>query len=273
VRDLVIGMTLVRADGVVAHSGGKVVKNVAGYDLAKLLTGSFGTLGVITQVALRLHPVPAGRYWVTQPVASAHEAASAVAALVHSQLMPAAIELDWRPAIDVTGGAEGTGELSALLEGHGDGAQACAAEAAALLGRGATITDTAPSWWGLEPDASATAQCKVTHEIGRLRVLLDAAAAMQTEFGIRVALRGSPGVGVAQVALRGEVDQVVGAVEGLRSRSDPFGGTVVVLEAPAGLRQRVDVWGPVAGLDLMRAVKAQFDPGALLAPGRFVGGI
>ncbi|EBP5695887.1 FAD-binding oxidoreductase, partial [Salmonella enterica] len=65
VRDLVIGMTMVRADGVVAHSGGKVVKNVAGYDLGKLLTGSFGTLGVITEVAFRLHPVPAGRTWVT----------------------------------------------------------------------------------------------------------------------------------------------------------------------------------------------------------------
>ena len=57
-RDLVIGMTLVRADGVVAHAGGKVVKNVAGYDLGKLLTGSFGTLGVITEVAFRLHPQP-----------------------------------------------------------------------------------------------------------------------------------------------------------------------------------------------------------------------
>ena len=60
VRDLVIGMTLVRADGVVAHAGGKVVKNVAGYDLGKLLTGSFGTLGVITEVAFRLHPAPRG---------------------------------------------------------------------------------------------------------------------------------------------------------------------------------------------------------------------
>ena len=62
VRDLVIGMTMVRADGVVAHSGGKVVKNVAGYDMsAKLLTGSFGTLGVVTQAAFRLHPLPEAR--------------------------------------------------------------------------------------------------------------------------------------------------------------------------------------------------------------------
>ena len=64
-RDLTIGITMVRADGQIAHSGGKVVKNVAGYDLGKLLAGSYGTLGVIAEAAFRLHPVPAAAAWVT----------------------------------------------------------------------------------------------------------------------------------------------------------------------------------------------------------------
>ena len=76
-RDLLIGITVVRADGVVAKAGGRVVKNVAGYDLGKLLIGSFGTLAVVTEAVFRLHPVPEVQRWVTVPVddpARAHDA-------------------------------------------------------------------------------------------------------------------------------------------------------------------------------------------------------
>ncbi len=88
---------MVRADGVVARSGGKVVKNVAGYDLGKLLTGSFGTLGVLTRVALRLHPVAEACAWVTVPVASARHASALVQGVLHAQVVADAAELD-RPA-------------------------------------------------------------------------------------------------------------------------------------------------------------------------------
>ncbi|KWX11014.1 hypothetical protein TR74_00225, partial [Carbonactinospora thermoautotrophica] len=93
-RDLLIGVTVVRADGVVARAGGKVVKNVAGYDLGKLFTGSYGTLGVITQAVFRLHPLPAARAYVTRTVADAAEASRLVQAVLRSQLVPAALELD-----------------------------------------------------------------------------------------------------------------------------------------------------------------------------------
>jgi len=94
VRDLVIGATMVRADGVIAHAGGRVVKNVAGYDLSKLLTGSFGTLAVLTQVAVRLHPVPEMGRWVVVPVSSTRHANELVQRVVHSQLVVTACELE-----------------------------------------------------------------------------------------------------------------------------------------------------------------------------------
>jgi glycolate oxidase FAD binding subunit len=89
-RDLLIGVTVVRADGVVAKAGGRVVKNVAGYDLGKLVVGSFGTLAVVTDALFRLHPVPAARRFVSVPVADAAQAHEMTQAVVHSQLVPGA---------------------------------------------------------------------------------------------------------------------------------------------------------------------------------------
>ncbi|NUR79125.1 MAG: FAD-binding oxidoreductase [Dermatophilaceae bacterium] len=269
VRDLVIGMTLVRADGVVAHAGGKVVKNVAGYDLGKLLTGSYGTLGVITQVAFRLHPVPGARRWVSVAVDSVEEVQERVLAVTHAQFVPSAVELDW--STDRSAGAT----LSLLLEGVPPGVEQRTRQALALLGPGATSSEEAPSWWGAEPRGEAGVLVKVTHEIAGLSRLLAALDTAASAAGVTTVLRGSPVVGTALVALDGPVtaDGLAAFVADLRSAQQEFGGSVVVLEAPAALKDGLDVWGPVGGLQLMRAVKQQFDPERRLAPGRFVGGI
>jgi glycolate oxidase FAD binding subunit len=281
VRDLVIGVTFVRADGVVAHAGGKVVKNVAGYDIGKLLTGSLGTLAVVTQAAFRLHPLPKARTWVSVPLSGddgsrrPEDVQEVVQQVLHSQLVPSGVELD-RPG----DGAAAT--LSLLLEGIPPGVEGRAAQAGDLLGDTATAAGTPPSWWGAEPAADGEVLLKVTHELAGLASLLTALDDVAAATGLAAHLRGSVAVGSVTVGLavagdapgrRGSAESVVQFVEGLRERSPSFGGTVVVLEAPAEVKADLDVWGPVGGLALMRAVKEQFDPQRRLAPGRFVGGI
>lgn len=267
VRDLLIGMTMVRADGVVAHSGGKVVKNVAGYDVAKLFTGSYGTLGVITQAAFRLHPLPEARRWVSVPVTDPDEICALVQQVIHSQLVPTAVELD-RPAT-------GDATLCLLLEGIRPGVESRTAEALDLLGAGATAGDDAPDWWGADPLVGGEVLLKVTHEIAGLAHLLGALDDACAATGLTAHLRGSVAVGAMTVGLSSPADAsaVARCVESLRQHAPTFGGSVVVLEAPGDLKADLDVWGPVRGLELMRAVKHRFDPERRLAPGRFVGGI
>ena len=273
VRDLLIGVTFVRADGVVAHSGGKVVKNVAGYDVGKLLTGSFGTLGVITQAAFRLHPLPEARRWVSLPINESDGARTPgdidalVQQVVHSQLVPTAVELDRPPTGDAT--------LCLLLEGIPPGVESRTDEALDLMGAGATAHDQAPDWWGADPLAGGEVLLKLTHEIAGLAHLLTALDDVCAATALTAHLRGSVGVGAVTVGLAGAADAQAVArwVASLRGRASSFGGTVVVLDAPGDLKANLDVWGPVGGLQLMRAVKRQFDPDRRLAPGRFVGGI
>ncbi|MFC7105805.1 FAD-binding oxidoreductase [Nonomuraea rubra] len=106
-RDLLIGITVVLPDGTIACSGGKVVKNVAGYDLGKLFTGSYGTLGVIAEATFRLHPLPADRRWVVAELDRA-EVAPVAARLAASQAEPSAVEVDWPdPGGPHAGGAGG----------------------------------------------------------------------------------------------------------------------------------------------------------------------
>jgi len=266
-RDLVLGTTVVRADGVVAASGGKVVKNVAGYDLAKLVTGSYGTLGVVVRAAFRLHPLPRATAYVALTAGIA-EAAAAAHALVRSQLAPAAVELD-RPA----GSDQATAVV--LLEGGPDAVQVRQAEAWAAVG-GTPAQE--PGWWGRRPATAGTSPdevlLKITATLPGVAQVLGAARAAEQAHGVPVAVRGSA-AGVLHAALPGGDPAAVAAVVGdlRRVAPTPGDGTVTVLRAPRAVREVVDAWGPVPGLDLMRRVKERFDPDRQLSPGRFVGGI
>ncbi len=281
-RDLLIGITVVRADGVVAKAGGRVVKNVAGYDLGKLLIGSFGTLAVATRAFFRLHPLPEARRWVSVRVADAGQAHRAVHAAVHSQLVPTAVEVDRAPGE--------TGAVSVLLAGRSGAVEQRADQLAELLavqssgqgsGQGSgqvTVADQPPPGWGVLPrngsgPALLLKAAVVLSGVGDLLAALD---------DVGASVRGSAGAGVVHASLpladpqdlpgRG-AHRAAQTLQRLRAVAARHHGSVVVLDGPAELVAALDTWGPVPGIDLMRRVKDEFDPGRRLSPGRFVGGI
>jgi glycolate oxidase FAD binding subunit len=309
-RDLLIGITVVRADGTVAHSGGKVVKNVAGYDLGKLFTGSFGTLGLIVEAVFRLHPLPASAAYVTVDCDGPDEAYYAVAAAAGSELAPSAIELD-RPARDQPF------RVAVLLEGGPDGTAERTGLMGALLGKSAATRQSAPGWWGWpanvtgrpgdgnagagqtgngHPGGAAGGEAGTLIRIGfwaaGLPQILRAVDAAALAAGLDPAIGGSAAAGVIYAAAGPDADPaaVAAFVSGLRAalaRGDgdarpasarvpngpPVLASAVVVHAPPRARDLIDLWGPVPSLSLMRAVKDQFDPGHRMAPGRFAGGI
>jgi len=269
-RDLLLGVTIVRADGVIAKAGGRVVKNVAGYDLGKLVIGSFGTLAVITRAVFRLHPVPPETAFVTVPFDTAEDAARLVHAVVHAQVVPAAVEVEWRP--------DGAGTVGVQLGGTAAGVAARTTTTQQLLGAGATADVAAPPGWGVLPWREAEpggTGLKLTCALSGLAPVLEAARRAAADAGLALTLRGSGGAGVLYAGLPADAaaEEVASVVARTRAVCTAHGGALVVLEAPPAVQATVDVWGPVPAIDLMRRVKEQFDPERRLAPGRFVGGI
>ena len=257
-RDLLIGITVVRADGVVAKAGGRVVKNVAGYDLGKLMIGSLGTLAVVTEALFRLHPVPEVRRWVSVPVADPQRAHDLAQAVVHGQTVPGALEVDWP--------ADGPGTLTVQYGGKPDGVEDRVGTARSLLGGDASVSEDEPDGWSSYPWRAGETGLKLTFVLSGLRDVL----AVTRDVG--AAVRGSAGTGVVYAAMD-HPDDVPAALDRLRSVCARHQGSAVVVDAPVEVKRAVDVWGPVPGIDLMRRVKDQFDPEHRLAPGRFVGGI
>jgi glycolate oxidase FAD binding subunit len=263
-RDLLIGVSVVRADGVVARSGGKVVKNVAGYDLGKLYTGSYGTLGVVAEAIFRLHPVPEAQTWVTAELSSLDEMTRCTAAVTGSQLVASALEVDC-PAV----GAPIA--LGVLVEGITVSVERRANEVIGLIG-GGTISATPPGWWAAIPGETTVKLATTASDLPRV---LGAVAPIAAGTGLQPCFRASAALGLAYVGLPGESDvQAVGVfVSQIRSLCEELGGSAVVLRAPGPVKQAVDIWGSVSPIRLMRRVKDSFDPLHRLAPGRFVGGI
>ena len=274
-RDLLIGITIVRADGTIAKAGGKVVKNVAGYDLGKLFAGSYGTLGLITEATFRLHPLPAATEWVVAETDDTETAAAMILSAARSPVAPSAIELDWPSAsaaftvsVLLEGDEESVPERAAVL------ADVMGAEPAGLRSAHTKRADRNPA----RPGSQTT--IRVAFWAGRLAEVLENVSAVAAAHALDPAVGGAAGAGVLELAV--PEDAPAGATAKLiadlraalaHADGDMPTGSVVVLDAPAGVRAALDLWGPVPSVDLMRAVKDQFDPGHRMAPGRLAGGI
>jgi glycolate oxidase FAD binding subunit len=237
-RDLIIGVTLALADGTIASSGGKVVKNVAGYDLPKLATGGLGTLGVITRAVFRLHPLPRNARTLTIAVADAAEMQRVLLAILSAQLAPAAVQVR-------------NGNVDILLEGTLDG---ISAQQSAIEKLGA-VQEGSPAVWNAREELWPSSGAGPIVKFSTLPSRISEAAALFSSFVIQ-----ATGIGYARFD---------GDLAKLRETMERDGGSLVILS-----KTNLDAWGsPGDALPLMRAVKEQFDPKGTLNPGRFVGGI
>jgi glycolate oxidase FAD binding subunit len=262
-RNAVLGVTAALADGTLARSGGKVVKNVAGYDLPKLLTGSFGTLAVMVEVTLRVHPLPSAEGSATYVAADAGALDALLLRAADSTLVPARLQARARRGAPP--------ELDANFEGFAVGAQL--EQLAALAGAARPVETPAGAWRSTEalweaPQPGLVARVGVLPaRIGGLVAALDADPALRDW---RLVAHAD---GAGHVRLEADdAGDLPACVGRLRTHAESAGGWLVVLYAPEGAG--FDVWGPAGdALPLMRRVKERFDPNAVLNPGRFIGGI
>jgi glycolate oxidase FAD binding subunit len=268
VRDLIIGVALVRADGAVAHGGGKVVKNVAGFDLPKAVCGSLGTLGLIATATFRLHPLPEA----TGAALVGDVTATDVVALL-GKVRKAQLEPTRMVAL-----REGGGKLEVAFgfEGFGKGVEQQLRRLAELAGAEILADEASAAFWKRHDH---------TRGAGSLRVKL---ASLPSRFPQVDALVGPildalrPGSFVWYAALGlgfvgGDVADPGGATRALGAAREALiagGGSLVVEAAPAPVRAAIDPWGPVPNsFPIMAAMKHRFDPEGRLNPGRFVGGL
>jgi glycolate oxidase FAD binding subunit len=272
VRDLIIGISIIRADGVIARGGGKVVKNVAGFDLPKLMVGSLGTLGMIATATFRLHPLPESTETFLVPDRTAAELRALMAAMKQSQLETAAVA-----AIAVGKKFD----VSIRFEGFRAGVVDQCDRLSRLSGA-AGVCELL--------DADAAAQAWRRHDAirsaGGVRLKIAALpSALETVAASVIApLLGSltgggcvwyPSAGLGFVTGAPTVDAgVAGAIRSARGLLEQGRGSLTIHDAPPAVRALVGVWPePGGALPIMRAMKDRFDPERRLAPGRFFGGL
>jgi len=274
-RDLIIGIDIVLADGTAAKAGGIVVKNVAGYDLSRLMTGSFGTLAVIVAATFKLFPIASSSRTVTIDLcdgsakAPAERLAAILAALATSQLTPTAIELQRPP-----------GRLLVRFETIETAAEQQAAAVVAMAADAGCATEVLSGdpelavWeahgerpW--ERDGAVVKVALLPAEIAPLVACLN-----ETTGEHECDLIGRAGAGSLLMRIGGHAGHQATVVSALRERLPPGQGSAIVVRGSRELRALVDPWGPMGdALPLMREIKKRFDPLGVLNPGGGPGGL
>ena len=276
-RDLIIGVEMALADGRTAKAGGRVVKNVAGYDLARLLCGSFGSLAVITRATFKLAPASPASRTVVAPARRARPLADLALAFVSSPLTPSAIELQSRAHRLLvrfeTTDASANQQASAaqqLCGARGIDASVVSGDAEATI------------WREHQDDLSSTDGTLVRVAVLPAQVadVLDHVERVASQHGVECRVAGRVALGVLYVRIGGPdtsqpaPESTAAAVDLLRQNAWARGGSAVVVSADPAVAALVDPWGEIGdALGLMRAVKARFDPNRILNRGRGPGNI
>lgn len=290
-RDVTLGISAVLTQGGVVNFGGKVMKNVAGYDMTKLLIGSFGTLGVTTQVTFRLLPLPETARVLVAGFSTMDQAASILTGVLASQLSPSAIELFNAAAWRNIGGGTGRYYIAIGLEGFHEAVDRQVRDLIALGSRqgaeGIEILEGQEQerLWSCIRDFGGSppfksAECvglRIGMPISKLPDLFRLSEERADELGLECAIGAHAGTGVLKTFF---INPAIGAyvpiqiILELRSAAEIAGGHLVVEYGPWGVKEQAGVWGgPRPEWELMRQLKAKFDPNDVLNPGRFVGGI
>ena len=293
VRDQIIGVRVALADGTIARGGGKVVKNVAGYDLPKLFTGALGTLGVVLSASFRLYPLPNYRATALLAAESLPALGAVAQRILARPLTPVALDLfspegagtasdaPYLLAVRFESGVRAAVEEQAQVVCSDSVAEGARAQQP-LTGEDEThFWQTRAAVWRAPLAAPATteraggAECaiKVNLPISETAGWLTEAEARRGEGALALRWQAHAGHGAIIARMAGQPAALVAGVEALRAMASARRGSLVVTDLPPALVGLVDPWGPVSALAVMRQLKERFDPNGILNPGRFVGGI
>lgn len=274
-RDLLLGVRFVQADGVVTWGGAKVVKSVTGYDVPKLMVGALGSLGVLVELTLRLHPPPEFEGTWLASFRSTAQAQECVARLLESTVQPNRLEMLDDRALTACGLPVAAAALAISIGTVEPAVRAQEALLSDIVRRARGRFETMGTSFWRAYDRALAGPGGVTLRIGTVPSRL-AATFAET----RAALDGAAVAGCAALgALRARVDgdgaALARGLPRVRAFLADVDGGVVIERGPRALREAVDPWGPVPApaLAVMRAIKGEFDPTGVLNAGRFVGGL
>jgi len=295
IRDYLIGITLVQPDGALTKFGSRVVKNVTGYDMCKLYTGAFGTLGVLLDFFFKLKPIPTAQNTVIVALSELSRVREIMNRIVRSSLTPMAVELLNPKAaaflnaeLDLTRQKDCYllvllfGDVQRSVEWQVGHVEELVQD---LVSEGIKITEATGQqtlWQWIREDlpwmerTGANVKLKVNSLPSQLTDILSRLEGLGNELGAQLWIKSHAGNGIVRAFLNMEnsnpiIQRFSRKLEELRSFLKPSRGTAVLEAAPEPFKQLIDVWGyEFKDKAIMRRIRERFDGGQVLNPGRFV---